>query len=227
MFQKLINIVYPNRCIICGDFTKSALNICDECTPKIEIITETTCKKCGLPQKACECSRFTYHFKALTAPFINDGAMKSGIYNLKFNGYADAALFYAKFMAQFINKKFSGVDFDCVCEVPMRGRDRRHRGYNQAELLAKHTAKLLNIPHQKRLLIKTKNTKTQHSQNMEQRWMNIRNVFAVNSKYDVTGKTVLLIDDIKTTGATLDECARTLKLKGALEVYCATALITV
>ena len=92
MFQKLINIVYPNRCIICGDFTKSALNICDECTPKIEIITETTCKKCGLPQKACECSRFTYHFKALTAPFINDGAMKSGIYNLKFKGYADAAL---------------------------------------------------------------------------------------------------------------------------------------
>ena len=124
---------------------------------------------------------------------------------------------------------FSGsfADFDCVCEVPMRGRDRRRRGYNQAELLAKHTAKLLNIPHKKRLLIKTKNTKTQHSQNMEQRWMNIRNVFAVNSKYDVTGKTVLLIDDIKTTGATLDECARTLKLKGALEVYCATALITV
>ena len=241
MKDKIINTVYPQRCFVCMDFTKNEYNICHECLTKMEYINTPTCLKCGLPVFKCQCEKRYYHFKKFTAPFKNEGAMQKGIYNLKFNGFKSAAVFYGRAMAQIISIKFKKINFDYICPVPMGKIKKLCRGYNQSAILAENTAKFLNeinktnaekenkafnkIIYNEDLLSKCKRTKTQHKVLYEERWTNLRNSYKVNPKYNLSGKTILLIDDIKTTGATLDECSRTLLLKGAKAVYCSAALV--
>lgn len=226
MFKNILNAIYPTRCIICKDFTKSSFYICDECMPKLEIITKTTCRKCGLLKENCECNRFIYHFKGIVSPFFNEDAAKAAFYSFKFHGAIDASKFFSNYMAQFIKKRFKNIQFDAVIAIPMTKIATLDRGYNQAEVLAKDIANILNLKYHKGALKKIKKTKIQHEQFLEQRFLNIRNVFDVSSSFNPKDKTILLIDDIKTTGASLDEASRILLLNGAKEIYCATALIT-
>ncbi len=226
MIKHILNAIYPTTCISCKKFTKSIFYIYDECLPKFEVIDLPTCRKCGLPKDNCDCNRFYFRFKGIVSPFFNDDVAKSAIYNLKFNHYVDAAEFFAKYMVQFISKRFDNIDFDLIVAVPMKLSSKLQRGYNQAELLASKVAKLMKVEHYKNSMIKLKDVKVQHDLNLEQRFINVRGAFKIKNKNKFKGKTVLLIDDIKTTGATLDECARIMLLAGAKEVYCATATIT-
>ena len=226
MIKEIINTIYPNTCVACGKFTKSIFYICNECMAKIDVLDVPTCRKCGLPTENCECNRFHYRFKGVVAPFLYEDAVKKAMWGFKFRGYIIAGEFFAKYMVQFIKKRFDNVDFDMIVEVPMKTIARLERGYNQSEVLAKHIAKQLKVKHYKKAFNKIKSAKTQHDLNLEQRFINIRGAFKLKNKKAFKGKTVLLVDDIKTTGATLDECARLLLLAGAKEVYCATAVIT-
>lgn len=226
MFKNIFNAIYPTTCISCRKFTKSTFDICDECLPKFEVIDVPTCRKCGLPLENCDCKRFYYRFNGIVAPFFNTGVAKDAIYNFKFNGYISASGFFTKYMVQFINKRFNNVDFDYVIAVPMKTLSRWQRGYNQAEVLAHKIAKQINVKHYKYAIKKLKDVKVQHDLRLEERFANVRGAFKLKDKKKFKNKTVLIIDDIKTTGATLDECARILLLAGAKEVFCATATIT-
>lgn len=128
-------------------------------------------------------------------------------------------------MANCVKSDFPRVNFDFICFVPFTKLQKIRRNFNQSELLAEHIAKLLEIP-LKDVLIKLFETESQHKKSIRNRSGNVFGVYDVKENADVKGKTVLLVDDIKTTGATLNECAWILKIRGAKEVYCVTAALT-
>ncbi len=225
LIKKLTCCVYPEKCINCGAFCESG-NICSKCSPLFEPITKPTCDLCGLTKENCECKKSIYRFKGIAAPFINENAAQTALYNFKFNGYISAADFFASYMVQTAKLKFKNITFDYCFAIPMSKISELARGYNQAELLAERVAKALEIKYIKRALIKTKNTSTQHELTKEERFSNLIGAYKLKPNINVKGKTVLLVDDIKTTGATLDEATKVLLIKGAKAVYCLCAAIT-
>ena len=127
-------------------------------------------------------------------------------------------------MAAAVRVDFADVAFDYVAAVPLGRRRRRKRGYNQAELLARRVAGELHIPYAD-LLEKVRNNPAQRKQNARSRRVNVYGAYAVIDDSALWDKTVLLIDDVKTTGATLNECAKMLRMHGAKAVYAATVAI--
>ena len=226
MIKRLINCIYPKKCIICNKFTDSKLYICSKCMPTIEPISANTCRKCGLTKEHCECNKYVYHFTSIIAPFKNDGAAKAAMYNIKYHGMKEGTAFFSDYMAQLVNKKYKNINFDYAVSIPTSRSSKRQRGFDQAELICKSTAKKLNLPYLKKCLLLNRTPRSQHTLSANDRFLNTKDLYSINPKYDLSDKTILLMDDIKTTGASLDEAAKTLLLYGAESVYCVTALVT-
>ncbi|HOJ35800.1 MAG TPA: phosphoribosyltransferase family protein, partial [Clostridiales bacterium] len=120
---------------------------------------------------------------------------------------------------------YSEIAFDCVCFVPESEDVLKERGYNQSRLLAESVSRHLNVPCGE-LLKKLYTTKPQRTLSAAERQGNVLGVFETNPEEITAGKKILLIDDIKTTGATLDECAKSLLIAGADRVFCAVAAVS-
>ncbi len=213
--------LFPRRCAVCGSVVGHCEKLCSDCENLIEPIVEKRCKRCGLPKHKCECKRYAYHFRAVVSPFINKDSAQRGIYGFKFGKNRDAAEFFAYYIAKNVKEQLCDVNFDCVTVVPMHPQKRRITGYDHAEILARAVAREMGLPF-KRLLKKTVKNKTQHTLNAQERFSNVKNAYKAKKNIP---SCVLLVDDIKTTGATLDECSRRLMLAGCDDVYCATAVI--
>ena len=119
---------------------------------------------------------------------------------------------------------FKDVKFDFICYVPFTLSQKLHRQYNQSELLAEKLSEKLNIPLND-VMIKLFDTKSQHKMNFRYRVGNVFGVYDIKEDQDVTGKIILLVDDVRTTGSTLNDCARILKIRGADKVYCTVAAL--
>lgn len=161
------------------------------------------------------------------APYYYSGAAKRAIKKLKYSDDIDISYIMAKDMAETFKKQYSEMDFDFCTFVPSHRREQRKRGFNQAQLLAQYLSKELSIPY-KELLVKTTVTTPQHTLSESMRSGNLLGSMKVKSRYfeKIRGARILLCDDVKTTGATLDECAKTLMICGAEEVNCITYCIT-
>ncbi len=226
MFELLRLAVLPARCDLCGTVVTLHETRCADCRqaarPKGKL-----CTKCGLPKEKCLCEKQRHpdEFRAFTAPYYFRSSIAKGVSRFKNYGYAELASAMAAEMASNVRTRFEGVEFDCVTAVPMRPLRKRRRGYNQAELLAKALSEQLNIPYEP-LLTKVMDTPSQRYSTAKERRVNLRAAFDLAPKAEVDGKTVLLADDIKTTGSTLNACALTLRAYGAAAVY-ATAFAVV
>lgn len=196
--------------------------MCDECRRELKYINEI-CNVCGKPSNKCDCGKRVYLFRGLTAPFENVGSAQQGVYGIKLANRKYAAEYFSGRMAYCVKRDFTNVNFDFITAVPMSKKKKRKSGFNHAELLAVGVSKILGIQTDFKLLKKVKENKSQHILTLKERVENVSGIYRAN---ECEGKTVLLIDDIKTTGATLNECAKQLLLSGATTVYCATALIT-
>ena len=164
------------------------------------------------------CSRSDFRLQ-LTAPFVYKDSLAAAVRRFKFSDEVNLSEFFAKEMCSAVSATFPETKFDFVTCVPLTKKKRNKRGYNQSELLAKECAKLLDSEY-KTALIKTRETADQHSLNAKERLKNLKNAFEPAPKIDIKGKTILLCDDIKTTGTTLCECRKTLIKAGAKDVYC-------
>jgi len=224
LWNRLVKLFYPQRCACCKKINPSEKQVCEECETDLRPVDDPYCRKCGLPLKYCVCSDRNYLFTGAAAPFYNSGASQKGIYALKFGSHYGAAEFFGKKMAECYKKYFPKADAEYVCFVPMSRKGKKKRGYNQAELLAKSFAECTEIK-LKDLFCEAKKHETQHTHSFEERIKNVKGVYKANCSLD--GKTIVLIDDIRTTGATLNECAKQLRLAGAEKVYCISALVTV
>ncbi|MBQ6816718.1 MAG: ComF family protein [Clostridia bacterium] len=215
----LIWLLFPKRCACCNNIVKRNENLCEDCNKNIERITKL-CIKCGCDKKHCCCGRFTYHFRGLVSPFNFGDVSSKGIYILKFGGSTENADFFAESMAKTVIENYSNIKFNYILSVPLHPLNKFKRGYNQSEILARKISKILGVPYVN-YLKKIKRTKPQHKSNFKDRFSNIKDAYVCKN---FKANNVLLVDDIKTTGATLDECARQIMFAGANNVYCVTAL---
>lgn len=225
MFKMLLTAVFPKRCSICGEIIEFDKNICSECTelPEVEL---PVCLKCGCSKAECVCSRHkrSVEYKAVIAPFYYEKQIQKGILNFKMHSMPFLAEGYGKYISNAVNEYYSLIDFDYVTYIPMLKGDERRREYNQSKLLADIVSEECELPLAS-LLFKKRKTKNQKRQSAKDRFINMYNAFDLVAGADVKGKTILLIDDVKTTGATLSSAALTLKAYGAANVYCAVLAI--
>ena len=153
------------------------------------------------------------------------GEYRHSIINLKQRGKKMQALQLGRLMSKNIKHVYKLNELDAVVPVPMSKERRKKRGFNHAALLAQQVSNELNIPYCD-AMYKVRDNSAQHSLNLSQRKLNVKNVYSVKPDIDLTGKRILLIDDVVTTGYTLSDCTRALFEKGAISVHCATVAKT-
>lgn len=224
MFNWLSSLIFPPRCPICGELTGSD-EPCETCEIELKkhLITGAVCNSCGQYKSKCDCGKVNFFFSGICGVYENSGVAREAVYAIKYHNCAFAAEYFGCMLADCFKMRFPNVNPDIVCAVPMFKHS--ERDYNHAELLAHHAAKRLDKPFLKRVLVKVRENEPQHKLSSQKRRENVKNAYV--AKGDLSGKIVLLIDDIKTTAATLNECAKQLRLAGAEDVYCAVALISV
>lgn len=226
--KALINLIreafFPKTCAACGEITENGEPLCDYCREMLVRFNPIKrCIRCGTQRPDCDCRYRVFHFDGLIAPFENRDSAKLGVYAFKFRRKMSNADYFAEQMALCVKNEYRDISFDAVTFVPMHRLRFLKRGFNQSRVLAEKTADILCLPLEDTLIC-LKSGKKQHDLFGKDRLENVKGRYS--AKLSAKGKTLLLVDDIKTTGATLDECAKQLFLAGADKVYCVTALIS-
>ncbi len=207
LWDRLLDLLYPPRCAFCCRLlNERETGVCRFCRKKYEHDGRR---------------RELKHTETCVAAFRYEGEVRESILRYKFRGVTAYGEAYAGFLAKQLDE--SQISCDIITWVPLSRRRLRHRGYDQARILAEETAKILGLPCAK-LLEKRVHTKAQSGiRNAQQRRKNAKGVYVCCAPELAAGKRVLLIDDIVTTGATLTECAAVLKKAGCGAVIAAAA----
>ena len=224
-FDKILDIVYPRRCPVCDDaVTGPGHYICEECADSFTFVEDPYCMKCGSPLKdsgriMCnDCMRRQHDFASGRAAFIYDDLLKESVYRYKYGNRAEYADYFAGIMAKRMEPYIRSCKPEAIIPIPLHASRLRKRGYNQSELLADGLSRYLGIPVRKDILIRSVKTKVQKSLGAGQRQNNLKKAFKIDSDV-VKLKNTLLVDDIYTTGATIDAAAGCLKAAGVINVY--------
>ena len=220
------SLFFPNRCIFCNGLIDPFDDYCEICAEQIPFIKGEICTHCGSKKEDCQCDKKkSVNYYAVAAPLYYEGEVKSCIQRFKFKDERNISKPLAKLMYKTLKDNFSDLSFDYVTYVPMFRKRERERGFNQSRLLAREISELSGITFADKMLVKLYDTDNQHECSGLERTGNLIGVFDVDGKTDITDKTVLLIDDVKTSGATLNECGKMLYLNGAKSVICLTAAV--
>ena len=223
-FKHFISIFFPKKCISCGEIICVDKDICDICYAELPVI-EKRCDICGNPKEYCFCTSRVFYFEKCICVFENSGTAKQSYYRYKLSGKPHYVGWFAKKIANEIKASYPDMDFDAVCAVPSSALSIMNRGFRHSELLASRVAGILGIPYIKDMLGAKGFRKPQHKSAAKERIENVRGKYYIKRRAD--GMKILLIDDIRTTGATLSECSHMLLLGGAQNVRCATLLATI
>lgn len=222
--RRLLHCLCPNRCACCSRLVYASEEICEACAEALPLIPSDTCPACGKPKRACVCGRRKRTVFPCVSPLFYAGVVQTGIKTLKLGKTAHGAAFFARRMASAARRAYGG-SLDGIVYVPMTRKAIDRRGYNQSRLLAKRMGKELNLPVLDGALRRLYDAQSQHTAGMRQRKGNVFGVFEADPAL-VAGKHLLLVDDIITTGATLEECGKMLLLAGCEEVLGVTAAST-
>ncbi|MEG2396709.1 MAG: ComF family protein [Oscillospiraceae bacterium] len=225
LYDKLLFVLFTKKCKYCGSIIPEKLEICDDCQKNLPRILPPICHLCGHSKEDCKCKNKKHEYDAIVAPFYYDKAIKIAIHRFKFGKKLNIGKTLAEDMAQAVLREYSELKFDLIAFIPMTKKEEKKRSFNQSEILANELSEIINVPATK-VLVKIYETKTQHTLSEKDRKGNVFGVFDISEKADLAGMTILLVDDIKTTGTTLSECAKMLNLSGAEAVYAVTAAIT-
>lgn len=223
--DRALCVVFPRRCRYCGTVIVPERAVCEHCETDLPRILPPICPLCGHQKADCVCKQRKRKCKAVCAPFYYEDAILQAVHRYKFENKDFLAADFACDMAETVRREYTEIAFDAVTFVPFTKKQMRSREWNPSEMLARALAKelgLLCLP----LLEKLYETESQHTLSRRARTGNVFGVFEAVNLENVRGKTVLLVDDITTTGATLSECAKMLMLGGAKEVYGVTFAVT-
>ena len=225
MLERLINVFFPSVCPICGKIVVNGQKICGECKKDIVIIREPKCVKCGKPltdegKLYCDgCGRKKHFFKKGVAVFEYSGAFRESMYRFKYDNSREYADFYASVAARIYGEQFQEWKIDAVVPVPIHKEREIKRGYNQSQVFSEALVKHTGLHLENKLLIRKKKTIPQKELTEEMRYMNLKDAFAVDRAKMKGIENILLVDDIYTTGSTVDACSIILKKAGAKQVY--------
>lgn len=218
------DILFPPSCPMCDSVMSWDKCICDECSGKIRYIGEPKCKRCGkqLAKEEAEycndCLVNKHYYKSGIAAFVYNDVISKSIYRFKYHNRRGYAEFYGRTIADKYRQQVNMWGADVIMPVPIHEKKLIKRGYNQAELLAKELGNCLQLPVDKDALVRVIDTKPQKEMDKGSRKKNLEKAFKIRHNVVKYSK-VILVDDIYTTGSTIDECAKTLLESGILEVY--------
>jgi len=231
----LASVFFPAGCRLCERtlLRASTLPICEECLGSFAALGGAGCEKCGqplatwslggAPQAAppdillCpECQLRAYAFDRARSYALYKGPLVGAIMLLKFERIEPLGRWFAHRLGEVARRQ--EIAADIVVPVPLHRQRKRERGYNQAELVARPLAQKLGLPYRAVLLTRTRPRPDKHILSFEERWESVRGAFATRPGSKVDNLRVLLVDDVMTTGATLDACAKALRGAGAKSV---------
>ncbi len=219
-WKRTLDLVFPPRCVGCGSFGAFLCESCLAATPRAE---PPRCPICWMPgggDTCGRCRRIPFAFEAARCPFVYSSAARQAVHALKYQGLSAIAEVMAQEMAACL--KEWALPSTALVPVPVAGRRRRSRGYNQSELLANGLSRLTGLPLAGRLLVRRKVAPPQaRAPDEAARRANVAGAFAVRPVPGIDGP-LLLVDDVMTSGATLDACARALRAAGQGPVYALT-----
>lgn len=230
--KNILDFIYPHElsCMLCKKKAEGMgeNEICGHCMSMMPFIGDNTCIRCGRPINSeyegsiCkECSSDIIYFDNACPVFEFSGLAQAALYRLKYDGDIDIAPAIGRIMADKIKER--KWDIDIVIPVPLHKDRLNERGYNQSLLLASEIGRELGIDVQDGILKRERYTESQVTLSRLQRIHNVRRAFAASDSALIKGRKFLIVDDIMTTGATLNECSRILKECQAKKVYCVTA----
>jgi competence protein ComFC len=219
-------LFFPPVCLACNNRIDSSFQIlCDNCRDMLVTITENYCEKCGGPLQdgKCEtCSTTEFYFDLARSAFVYQTPVRELIHHLKYDSLRSPAAFLARAMTGITPNNDPGRYYDYIMAVPLHHVRRRERGYNQSWIIAKKISAELGIPH-KKLVYRKNNTRSQTNLSREARLHNLREAFVLYKGAAVAGKRIILVDDVFTTGTTVNEISRLLRDNGAKEIIVMTA----
>lgn len=225
VLEWVLQAVYPRRCPICHDIVqpKGGL-VCPSCAEKVQPVEEPRCKKCSKPlekeevEYCADCSRHRHIFEEAVGIFPYDKIMRASLMKCKYGGRREYLDYYGQMMAQYGRRYLMRWHPQALVPIPLHKSQMRLRGFNQSACLAHAVGKRSGIPVYGHMLEKEKKTRQQKELEMDQRRMNIKGAFSVGRDFRPL-QNVVLVDDVYTTGSTVDEAAKCLKKAGVGAVY--------
>lgn len=213
-----LDFLFPQWCVGCG---KGGGVLCPECRQQLEHIAPPICPKCGVPQSSGQlclnCAGWQAEIYAIRSPFKFEGVMRQAIHQLKYRNLRALAAPLAKTLLEYLDS--NPLPAEVMVPVPLHPQRLRERGYNQSSLLAHELGKITGLPVADKWLTRARYTSPQaRTGSVAERRSNVAGAFRCQGQ-TVSYQKVLLIDDVATTGATLNACAAALKAAGAASVY--------
>lgn len=224
-----MDALFPGRCPICDGIRGKNKLICDECRLIPRRVSEPRCFRCGKHtdnpnEEFCEdCSSVKRFFERGTALYEYD-SVNDSIARFKNASRPEYAAFYAEEISKYLGTVLKEFEADALIPIPLHPAKYKKRGYNQSELLADEISKRIKIPVRTDILFRIKNTKEQKKMKGTDRQKNLVGAFHIPQNV-VELDNVILVDDVYTTGSTIDEAARILKEAGVKKVYFVTVAI--
>lgn len=219
------DLVFPKRCVLCDEiipFDRRKEGICDRCRSKIRYIREPFCMRCGRQlgkdqEEYCkDCSREHVFLQNVT--LYDYGSIADSLFRFKYRGRREYARFYGEELYRGYREWLAVRKPDALIPVPCHSSRRRQRGYNQAELLAEALSAVSGIPVKKDLIQRIHKTGPQKNLTLRERQNNLKKAFKI-CQNDVKLSTIVIIDDIYTTGSTMDAMAEELHRNGVRKIY--------
>jgi len=211
-----LDLLFPISCAGCG---REGKLLCRNCVSSLPRLMKPYCGLCASPGRLSHCAWCRERqpaFEGIRGPFLFKGAIKEAVYAFKYRGLKTAAPELGQLLADYL--RLHPLAGDVLIPVPLHPRRLRERGYNQSALLAKELGKLTGIRVETRLLTRKKDALPQaHTTSKNQRRDNVVGSFSCSGP--ISGKSVILVDDVATTGSTLSACAAALKGSGATSVW--------
>ncbi|OGV41576.1 MAG: hypothetical protein A2X46_02545 [Lentisphaerae bacterium GWF2_57_35] len=227
----LLDLVYPRACELCGSKIGPELHhICWDCLAGLSYVTDPYCSVCGDPVDGrvdhdfvCfNCSETRPHFELARSAARYRGVLKDLLCDFKYRHALWLRKDFVRLLSSCLSLDFDLSAVDAVTYVPLYPSKQRFRSFNQARLLADSLAKLIHKPLYSKVLKRIRPSISQTNLTAKARASNVRGAFAAGRTFRLKGRGILLVDDVMTTGATVNECARALKEGGAQSVFVVT-----
>ena len=220
-----VGLLFPRRCPVCHEVVEDPGEFaCDICRTRLVRVRDPFCGKCGKPlaveeQEYCgDCMRKKHAYDRGRAAFVYEEWMRRSIAQYKYGGRREYAEFYANAAVEKYGVWLNKIKAEVLIPIPMYSRKKRLRGYNQAEVFARDLGRKAGILVDEHLVRRVRNTIPQKELNESQRHRNLKNAFQLTADI-VEYKRVVLVDDIYTTGSTMDEVSKVLKASGVENIY--------
>lgn len=221
----VISSFFPKRCKYCGEVIRYNETVCRNCKDSLPRIEPPVCKLCARSKEDCDCKGRKHFYKESVGAFYYKDAIKKTVSRMKFHEKKFLCKVMAEDMYEVLLREYTADEFDCICYVPFSKSKSRRREFNQAQEIAKELSTLSSIPVCDALEC-IYDTPAQHSVSGAFRKGNVFGIYNVKKEVNVENKRILLVDDVKTTGASLDECAKMLLLSNAQSVKCLTFAVS-